>query len=79
MGMGCNLLGRNGAKISAGQKTGGITEAYAVFLTVSLLSEYSQTLLGEKTPLTMTDLGKLSLPRLKALPALLPNFEPRST
>lgn len=80
MGMGCDLPTEEWSKDKRKTEDWGNNRGVRCFPSLSpSFSEYSQTLLGEKTPLTMTDLGKLSLPRLKTLPALLSNFEPRST
>lgn len=80
MGMGCDLTMEEWSKDERRIGDSGNNRGIHCFPSLPpSFSEYSQTLLGERTPLTMTDLGKLSLPRLKALPALLPNFESRST
>lgn len=70
MGTGCDLSREEWGKDKGRTEDWGNNRGIHCYpsLTPSF-SEYSQTLLGERTPLTMTDLGKLSLPRLRAVPA----------
>ena len=71
MGMGCDSSREEWGKDKGRTEDWGNKRGIHCFPSLPpSFSEYSQTLLGERTPLTMTDLGKLSLPRLRAVPAV---------